>query len=671
MRFFAVFFATVSAVRASHVLHERREASIHHAWRQGERVQADAIVPLRIALKQTNLDAGAEKLNALSHPDSEYYGKHLSVEEVDDLFAPAEHSIDSVREWLIQSGINETAIAHSYSRGWIAANIPAKVAEGLFHAKLYEYESIKTGSIRMGCHEYHLPAHLVDYVDYVTPGVKLSAALKKRVKRGRFGGGSSHHGGPYRRPNGHGYPPHHFPPGWPGNLPEDVRYCGGNMTPPCWRYLYKLPFPHINDSVNAAGVFEQGDYFAQSDTSQYFQKYAPYVPSDYSPQVVSVDGGQAPVAADDPNNGGGSDGDIDILTSLIYPQSVVVYQVDDANYASQELSKDNLFNTFLDAVDGSYCNYSAYGITGDSPGIDPTYPDPAPDGYKGQRQCGAYKLTRVLSIGYGSAEVDFPKNYVQRQCNEFMKLGLQGHTILIGSGSFGVGNGPGVPTPSGCLGAQGNVFNPVYPVGCPWVTSVGTTMVGPNQTVNDPESAYQIDMSGPGLPDAFKYISSGGGFSNYFSTPDYQKRAVSEWRRFHDPGYPTYVANADASNIGANGGRYNRAGRGYPDISATGAYFHTIVNGEDDISSSTTHAIPIVASVITLINQQRTLAGKGPVGFLNTALYNNPWMLNDITNGSNANCQSGGFKAVQGWDPITGLGTPNYPKMLKYFMSLP
>jgi tripeptidyl-peptidase-1 len=23
------------------------------------------------------------------------------------------------------------------------------------------------------------------------------------------------------------------------------------------------------------------------------------------------------------------------------------------------------------------------------------------------------------------------------------------------------------------------------------------------------------------------------------------------------------------------------------------------------------------------------------------------------------------------WDPVTGLGTPNYPKMLAYYLSLP
>lgn len=597
-----------------------------------------------------------------------------------------------MRDWLIESGVNETAIAHSDNKGWIAVNVPAKLVEDLFQSELYEYES-KAGSVRLGCHEYRLPAHLVDHIDFVTPGVKMTATLKKRVRRSQSWGPPSHHRrpGPGRDPNPHWGGPHHSPPHWHGELPEDVRYCGGNITPPCWRYLYKLPFPHINDSVNAAGLYEQGDYFSQSDIDMYFDKYAPYVPSDYSPHVVSVDGGEAPVAADDPNNGGEADLDIDIVTALIYPQSVVVYQVDDANYAPQEVAADNTFNTFLDAIDGSYCNYTAYGITGNTPGIDPTYPDPAENGYKGQLQCGVYKLTRVVSISFGEGEFDLPRNYQLRQCNEFMKLGLQGHTILIATGDYGVGSFPGDNSESGCLGPNEDIFNPAYPNNCPWVTSVGGTMLGPNYTVNDPESTMQVSLYRPGGPEADKYFSSAGGFSNYFPTPDYQKRTVEEWFHLHNQ-YPTYVANANTNvtNVGANGGRYNRAGRAYPDVSANGAYMPLFNNGTQYVFYGTSLSSPVMAGVITLINQQRTIAGKGPVGFLNNAIYSNPWMFNDITNGTNANCKSNGFPAVRGWDPVsvmcisksqdgllmlhlqsTGVGTPNYPKMLKYFLSLP
>ena len=60
-------------------------------------------------------------------------------------------------------------------------------------------------------------------------------------------------------------------------------------------------------------------------------------------------------------------------------------------------------NNFLDAIDGSYCSFSAYGETGNSP-LDPPYPDPNPGGYKGQLQCGVYTPTHVISISYGGQE---------------------------------------------------------------------------------------------------------------------------------------------------------------------------------------------------------------------------------------------------------------------------
>lgn len=38
--------------------------------------------------------------------------------------------------------------------------------------------------------------------------------------------------------------------------------------------------------------------------------------------------------------------------SLIYPQTVTLYQVDDQLYEPTEVATTNLFNTFLDALDG-------------------------------------------------------------------------------------------------------------------------------------------------------------------------------------------------------------------------------------------------------------------------------------------------------------------------------
>jgi tripeptidyl-peptidase-1 len=74
---------------------------------------------------------------------------------------------------------------------------------------------------------------------------------------------------------------------------------------------------------------------------------------------------------------------------------------------------------------------------------------------------------------------------------------------------------------------------------------------------------------------------------------------------------------------------------------------------------------------VNRINEHRLSAGKSSVGFINPALYKRPDVLNDITNGTNPGCGTNGFDSVKGWDPVTGLGTPNFPKMLEMFMSLP
>ena len=38
-------------------------------------------------------------------------------------------------------------------------------------------------------------------------------------------------------------------------------------------------------------------------------------------------------------------------------------------------------------------------------------------------------------------------------------------------------------------------------------------------------------------------------------------------------------------------------------------------------------------------------------------------VFNDITTGSNPGCNTQGFHAAKGWDPATGVGTPDYKKM--------
>lgn len=152
---------------------------------------------------------------------------------------------------------------------------------------------------------------------------------------------------------------------------------------------------------------------------------------------------------------------------------------------------------------------------------------------------------------------------------------------------------------------------------------------------------------------------SGGGFSDVFEMPSWQASAVTNYLDKYAPKYGSAVFN--------NSGK----ARGFPDVSAAGLNVTTVYLNQTYGVGGTSASAPIVASIVTLLNEERLNAGKGPLGFLNPIFYAHPEAFNDITEGSNPGCGTAGFPAAPGWDPVTGLGTPNYEKLLKVALSLP
>ena len=151
-------------------------------------------------------------------------------------------------------------------------------------------------------------------------------------------------------------------------------------------------------------------------------------------------------------------------------------------------------------------------------------------------------------------------------------------------------------------------------------------------------------------------ITSGGGFSFYSSTPDYQKSFVNQ-----------YVANHPKQLPG-----FNPAGRGYPDVSALAQSYMVNLGGNFYQVSGTSASAPVVAGMISLINAQRVAKGASLLGFVNPYLYKNaPAMIKDITVGDNScgdiyfpewgyvRCPQG-FHAAKGWDPVSGVGVFNF-----------
>lgn len=143
---------------------------------------------------------------------------------------------------------------------------------------------------------------------------------------------------------------------------------------------------------------------------------------------------------------------------------------------------------------------------------------------------------------------------------------------------------------------------------------------------------------------------SGGGFSNIYVQPSYQKAAVKTYLTEHKPPYKSY-ATKHSRYIGTGGGIYNRAGRGYPDVSATGDNVIVFTMGAPNLIGGTSASSPLFAAILTRINEERLKAKKKPVGFVNPTLYAHPEVLHDITVGSNPGCGTNGFSASKGWDP--------------------
>ena len=115
------------------------------------------------------------------------------------------------------------------------------------------------------------------------------------------------------------------------------------------------------------------------------------------------------------------------------------------------------------------------------------------------------------------------------------------------------------------------------------------------------------------------------------------------------------------------------AGRVVPDLSAnaglTSAY-EVVVNGKKESIGGTSASAPLIAGLLTLINVKRPADKR--VGFLTPLLYQTiddgsltvgAAGCTDVVSGNNITSHIGGYKAGQGYDAVTGWGTPDGKKL--------
>jgi subtilase family serine protease len=270
-------------------------------------------------------------------------------------------------------------------------------------------------------------------------------------------------------------------------------------------------------------------------------------------------------------------------------------------------------------------------------------------------------LASVISQSFAAAEETFSSpQSMENLRHAFKSAPAAGVTILGSSGDGGAANNFKEPVSNPRPIPTASVE---WPASDPLVTGVGGTYLCTNPTVgsqaaDDSQPPTACTTRFPGVREP-AWVGSGGGFSHVFSRPDYQA---------------TLPAGSTAIPAGQ---------RGVPDVayqasSRTGVLIYSSEPGQGVSSTcaqpntncvgwwvigGTSSSCPQWAGLVAIADQ----INGGGLGLINPGLYRIGANAGryaadfyDPTVGRQAKAPDGtGFSASVGWDPVTGLGTPN------------
>lgn len=265
----AILLASSSQAAAvvGHEIHEQRDV-VPPGWTRGSRLDRRTILPVRIALKQRNLDNLHDYLVQVSDPASPNYGQHWTPEQIRTTLAPSPDTLKAVTDWLHGSGIDRNRMdQNSGSGGWIRFDATVEEAEALFQTQYHSwtYPQANDGASHPSVAEaYSLPSHIRPHIDFITPTLHFDTKLK-RTKRGedekdnvlikRNHGSTKIKIGAPNAPSLPKYDPGVHPINIIGELSQYDEY----ITPDCLRTLYGLPvLPALTptNSKNSLGIVE-------------------------------------------------------------------------------------------------------------------------------------------------------------------------------------------------------------------------------------------------------------------------------------------------------------------------------------------------------------------------------------------------------------------------------
>jgi subtilase family serine protease len=269
-----------------------------------------------------------------------------------------------------------------------------------------------------------------------------------------------------------------------------------------------------------------------------------------------------------------------------------------------------------------------------------------------------HHLADVISQSFGAGEGTFNGSAsLMNLRHAFISAQTAGITVLASSGDNGTANPMKTPVKNPRLIPYPSVG---WPASDPLVTAVGGTYLCTDATAGtavDSANPPSNCQSNPGVREV-GWIAGGGGYSTLFSRPSYQNTL------------PAGSAFAGTS-AGAPGPNTNM--RGVPDISyqassRTGVLVYDSIDGGWFTVGGTSCGSPQWAGLVAMTDQIK----GGDIGFMNPALYSiasNPAQyaadFYDVTTGNNQLDPSiPGYSASQGWDAVTGLGSPDAAHLL-------
>ncbi len=223
----------------------------------------------------------------------------------------------------------------------------------------------------------------------------------------------------------------------------------------------------------------------------------------------------------------------------------------------------------------------------------------------------------IISISWGGPETSWTaqaRNALNSACEDASSMGV---TVLAAAGDDGATDGN-----------TNSALTVDFPAASPFVLGCGGTKLNINGTTIGSEVTWNELAGNEG--------ATGGGVSEVFALPSFQQGA----------------------NVpkGPNG----FVGRGVPDVAGDAdpeSGYNVVVDGQATVIGGTSAVAPLWAGLLALINES---LGKN-VGYIHPLLYaaKEQGTFRDIISGNN-----GGYSAGPGWDPCTGMGSPNGAALL-------